>query len=80
MAKQRFHYWGIYDDGRQASARGPKKFAEATAQLISHPNTGIGQRVCIMKAPESGGEGTPTGVCYIEGERKKERKSRKKEG
>jgi hypothetical protein len=78
MAKNRFHYWGVYDDGKLASARGSKQFAEGTAAVVSSPETGSGLRVCILKAPASGGLGAPTGVCYISGTRKKERKRKKK--
>lgn len=67
--RKAYQYWGVYQDGVDATPRGAKKFVEQSAAMLSNPTQGTGRTVCIRKAPKGSALGEETGVCYVNGVR-----------
>jgi hypothetical protein len=72
--RKSYQYWGVFQDGGDATPRGAKQYVEQSAAMISNPTQGTGRTVCIKKAEKGSVLGEETGVCYINGVRQKRKK------
>ena len=75
MAKDQ--YWGVYETGVAATPKGPKKFVEEMAGMLSKPD-GTGRKVCLQRGPKDAALGEAAGICYVGGVRQKTRRPRPK--